>query len=102
MAGPVDEFPDDKRKRRPMQPVGQSGEKRIVCSLFNLSANPADVAEALGIADAATLPPMKPRYNIAPTQMILSSRSLRAKRLFLGPLERQVTSHHHYLIRIPR
>ena len=43
-----------------------------MCGRFNLSANSAAVAEALGIAEDA-LPRLTPRYNIAPTQQVLTA-----------------------------
>jgi hypothetical protein len=50
----------------------ERGQHSGICDRFTLSANPANVAKALGIAEGA-LPPMKPRYNIAPTQLILTA-----------------------------
>ena len=43
-----------------------------MCGRFTQSANPAAVAEALGIAESA-LPRLTPRYNIAPTQQVLTA-----------------------------
>jgi len=42
-----------------------------MCGRFTITVSPAEVAELLGLAD---LPPIAPRYNVAPTQMILAGR----------------------------
>jgi putative SOS response-associated peptidase YedK len=53
-----------------------------MCGRFNLRANAAEVAEVLGIADPAKLPPVSPRFNIALTQSVLTAaRNAKGKSL---------------------
>jgi putative SOS response-associated peptidase YedK len=51
---------------------GRSGQHSGICGRFNRSANAAAVAEAFGMAEAV-LPRLTPRFNIAPTQQVLTA-----------------------------
>src|SRR3954453_8635031 len=41
-----------------------------MCGRFNLTTNPADLAAYLGVAPADVPADLKPRYNVAPTQLV--------------------------------